>query len=264
MIRYVILLAALPIGSSEYYWKEYSDPEYAHWVGLWQGQSQLGGYNRQSQQYQPILGRSPLRWGPAGTPPVPVPAHLRRWESQPNNYGIDVAKLGHGYSINGKSATKKQAYEFLQKRSLADDSSRLRLTVIGTAEQCRAVLDDLADPQIKTHLGDTIVSAYRPDHWHVDGVFARGAPAIYYQKPTGEVLCRLKKHPGKKVIGEVLRRGRPDYDPSKDPDADDLIRPDRPILRPGGKLKLDLAAVPSYVWAVAGAGVVFLLMKRGS
>lgn len=266
MIRTALLMAVLATGQGPYHWAPYTEPEYAHWVGLWSGPAQVGAWDRKAGEYRPLTDRAAGTWGPAGPPPVPVPAHLETWPAAgPKNFGIEVEKLGHGYSINGKPATRKEAYEFLQKRTLDDDSRRLRLTVIGTADECRRVLDDLADPKVKAHLGDAIVATYRPDHWHVDGVFEPGAPSIYFQKPGGEVLARLASYPGKAVFSEVLRKGHPDYDPGKDRDADDLTRPaPGPAGPAGGKLKFDLAAVPSYLWAVGGFLVAFLFLKRGS
>lgn len=176
----------------------------------------IGGYDRIDKLYYPRP--QGMDWQPACVPPAPIPSYLRDWPVG----GVVATKLtGTGYKICGKECTKEEAYALLQRTAvgqLPDDSGKLRLTIIGTEAECSTVLNDLkTDPKLSAIATGLTVLNYRPDHWHVDGIFERGNPSIYYQMPSGKVLARLTKYPGAKQFEEMLRKRDPDYNPAKDP-----------------------------------------------
>src|SRR5262249_8549219 len=137
-----------------------------------------------------------------GPPPIPVkqsaektgPALLRRRtsvncqrptaggpppEALLQNFGLDLSKINGepAYSINGQKATAAQVWQAVRAGgTLVDDGKKWRLTVAGTPEDCRRVLDDLAaHPSLAAWRDRLLVQAYRPEAWALAGVnFPRG------------------------------------------------------------------------------------------
>lgn len=143
--------------------------------------------------------------------------------------GIDPEKLTpdvgkNRFRMNGREVNEGIAFEALTGASgqLADDSGFLRLTVIGSDADRKAVLADLvADSALKEFSRDLVINGYPPDSWEVQktGFKVDGHPTIYIQKPDGKVLHRqddYKGGPGR--LAGAIRKARPDYDASKDPD----------------------------------------------
>jgi hypothetical protein len=233
----------------------------------------VGAWNVRGGFYQPYTGGV---WGPATAPPWPVPAAYTAktetpkviGQADPLNFGLERDKIGDdapAYSVNGKWCSKRDAYELIQDKSLVDDSKKLRITVVGTEAKCTPVMTDLkSDSALKEITKDIVVRDYRPDHWHVDGVFATGDPAIYYQQADGTVLARWESYPGAQQFGEQLRKSHPDYDPKRDPDGKPTPpvpvnpnnpNPNNPTPTPGNP-SIDLAQVHPLIW-VALIGVSF-------
>lgn len=142
--------------------------------------------------------------------------------------GIDPSKLApdgnNHFRMNGREVSEGVAFEALTGASgqLSDDSGLLRLTVIGSAAERKAVIDDLKVDSLLKDLGrDLMVNEYAPDSWEVQrtGFKVDGHPTIYIQKPSGQVLHRQDDYKGgaPRLAGAV-RKARPDYDPNKDPD----------------------------------------------
>jgi hypothetical protein len=80
------------------------------------------------------------------------------------------------------------------------------------------------------------------------GFVTTGTPTIYLQQPSGKVLLRRDTYDGPEFLAQAIRRARPDYDPSKDPDG-------RAPAVPEG-------FVPPIVACVAGVLLLLVLLTR--
>ncbi|NMC19986.1 MAG: hypothetical protein GYA33_06145 [Thermogutta sp.] len=179
------------------------------------------------------------------------------------NFGIDRAGLGGSaerITLDGRAITRSDAARILHAGSLADDSGKLRLTVIGNDVDRKRVLEDLKGP-LADIADECLVQDYPPDHWAVAraGFYTAGGPTIYVQALDGTVLHRQDDYAdgaeGLRQAFERIRRPDPDYRPDKDRD---LRRPADGLL----SRLIDVLARPFRVvlsWAPA-AGVVFVLI----
>jgi hypothetical protein len=143
---------------------------------------------------------------------------------------------------------------------LADDSGKLRLTVIGPEGDRRQVLDDLKGP-LSDLAGQCLVQDYPPEHWAVAqaGFYTAGKPTIYVQAPDGTVLHRQDDYAdGPEGLRQAFQRVRKP-DPNYRPDRDrDLRRPIDGLL----SQLIDVLARPLRVivsWLLA-AGLVFIVV----
>jgi hypothetical protein len=173
---------------------------------------------------------------------------------RPQNFGIDPdwTPNGEKFTINGVPITKEQAKRLLTVPTLEDDSGKLRLTVIGSKDERRRVLEDLGREPLNRFGPSFVVQAYDPADWAVAnyGFVTTGKPTIYVQEPSGKVLHRQDDY-ADGAVGlckalEAIRKPDPNYDRTKDPDL--RIGPAR------------------TKWLLIGAAVlvVLLLMKRNS
>lgn len=179
------------------------------------------------------------------------------------NFGIDRSRLNGSAErimLDGREITPSEAARILQAGSLADDSGKLRLTVIGTEADRRRVLDDLKGP-LADIAAQCLVQDYPPDHWAVAGAgfYTAGKPTIYVQAPDGKVLHRQDDYAdgaeGFRQAFERLRKPDPNYRPDKDRD---LRRPANGWL----SRLIDIVVYPFRVillWLLA-AGMVFVLI----
>lgn len=179
------------------------------------------------------------------------------------NFGIDRSGLNGSaerITLDGRAITRSEAAQILQAGSLADDSGKLRLTVIGNDVDRKRVLDDLKGP-LADVAAQCLVQDYPPEHWAVAGAgfHTAGKPTIYVQAPDGTVLHRQDDYAdgaeGLRQAFERVRKPDPDYRPDKDRD---LRRPGDGVL---ARL-VDVLARPFRVvlsWLLA-AGVVFILV----
>ncbi|GAB6188136.1 hypothetical protein JCM17478_36380 [Thermopirellula anaerolimosa] len=179
------------------------------------------------------------------------------------NFGIDRAGLGGSaerITLDGRQITRAEATQILQAGSLADDSGKLRLTVIGTEADRGRVLDDLRG-SLSDIANQCLVQDYPPDHWAVAnvGFYTAGKPTIYVQAPDGNVLHRQDDYAdgaeGFRQAFERLRKPDPNYRPDKDRDQ---RRPADGLL----SRLINVLARPFRVilsWLLA-AGVVFILI----
>jgi hypothetical protein len=168
------------------------------------------------------------------------------------NFGIDRAQLGQPrerITLGRREITHAEARKLLEAATLADDSGKLRLTIIGSEADRQRVLDDLKGPLADLASG-FLVQSYAPDNWAVAraGFQTGGKPTIYVQAPSGKVLHRQDDYAdgadGLRRGLEAVRKPDPNYDPAKD----------RDLRRPSADLS---------TWAVVGlAGVLFLLALR--
>ncbi len=140
--------------------------------------------------------------------------------------GIDPARLcpdgKGGFSVNGVPVDRQSAFQSLLGSfgAMRDDSTHLRLSVIGSNGDRRKVTDDLkAIPALKDQLRDVLVSEFSPEAWAVKGLgFVQdGRPTIYIQAPGGRVLHRQDDYDGPEQLAGAIRKAR-DYDPKKDAD----------------------------------------------
>lgn len=206
-------------------------------------------------------GSEPFRGpGPASRPEGQLPVVE---QDGIQNFGIDRSGLNGSaerITLDGRAITPSEAAQILQAGSLADDSGKLRLTVIGAEADRRRVLDDLKGP-LADIAAQCLVQDYPPDHWAVarTGFYTAGKPTIYVQTPDGTVLHRQDDYTdgaeGLRLAFERLRKPDPDYRPDKDPD----LR--RPL---GGLLSrvVDFLMYPFRTilsWLLA-AGLVFILV----
>lgn len=247
---------------ARYEWKPFDDdPE--QWALTLNG-AQVGGYCSRDGEYR-SFDAATRTWLARAVPPIPPPTPARAEIGQ--NFGVDASKFpklqpGESiYTVNGKRVNAQQAYRLVEAGgTLTDDSAKLRLTVVGTKEECDKVEGDLKTSPLLTPFKDKmLVQCYRPTDWAVAGVNlpTDGKPRIILQGPPDKdgkapVLHSQPDYDGPDGLAKALRKADPSYDPKKDPD----LR--HPPLLPGLP---DLAEVPPIVWLVAAVGVLAALKK---
>jgi len=169
------------------------------------------------------------------------------------NFGIDRAQLsqsGEHIVFDGRQITSAEARELLEAGTLTDDSAMLRLTIIGSAADCRRVLDDLNGP-LADLAGNFLIQSYPPDHWAVAraGFYTAGKPTIYVQTASGKVLHRQDDYDdgadGLRRALEAIRKPNPNYNPLRDRD---LRRPSTHVV----------------TWTVVGIAVLLLWLALRS
>lgn len=195
----------LPAASPLRWVQTASDPRRIY---LYQGATQLGGYDLDGHYYRPLVGDA---WGDKCEPPIPAPC-----------FGVAADRLADKprYSLNGRLVDPAQAHEAVGA-GLADDSGKLRVTILGSDEKRRQVRQDLdRDPAFAPQRDRFAVRDYPADHWSTrPGFVAPGDPTIYCQAPDGRVLHRQDDYRGgAPSLAAALRQARNDYDPKKDPD----------------------------------------------
>lgn len=184
-------------------------------------------------------GACPCTGRPAPQPPAPAPAPEQPDESATRppseplptwaTHGVAADKIGGGeqYHLNGKAVSRQQALDALTSGNLTDDSAKLRLTVIGTEPDRKAVVGDLrAAPALAEFRERLLVQDYPPEHWAVRdaGFVTTGKPTIYLQAPSGKVLHRQDDYQGgAEELAQAIRKADPNYRPEKDRD---LRKPD--------------------------------------
>jgi hypothetical protein len=173
------------------------------------------------------------------------------------------------YALNGRRVDAGAALRAIQASGdgLTDDTARLRLTVIGSAEECQRVTDDLARHAALAGWRDRLlVQSYRPDAWAVQGVNlpAGGHPAIVLQtapdaQGRGRVLhVQYDYADGAEGLAGALRKADPNYDPHHDPDR---RKPPQPEPSPAGPEGYSLWVT---LGVLGGLLVVMLLGRRMS
>ncbi|VTS03246.1 hypothetical protein [Tuwongella immobilis] len=211
------------------------DPEKVH---LFRGSTRVLGYDATADV---VRWYQNGRWGDAARNPSqvvskPSAAKSMLVESGPprpesaeeatrppaGNYGIDLDKLGHRerYSLNGREVSQAEAFQAAGD-DLVDDSHLRRLTVIGTPEQRKAVVEDLkSSPKLSGYRDQLVIKTYSPADWAVNdaGFVTSGKPTIYLQAPNGKVLHRQDDYDGPDSLASAIRKSDPNYDPAKDPD----------------------------------------------
>jgi hypothetical protein len=259
------LVLSPAVKSPEYSWV--ADQSAPGWYYLYRGDRQVGAID-------PLHGYCPLLtsgdWGESCSPPIPAPRQAGMLPGmlpenlvgdviQDNvlNFGVDLSKLGQRekYSVAGREVTRKQAFEILTQDGLIDDSRKLRLTVVGSDDLCKRVLNDLNTVQGLSELKDhLLVQAYEPDEWPIKGL---GMDGVTVQAPPdkdgrGKVLFRLRNYDPNLLLIQ-LRKADPNRNPANDPD------PARPLDSWVSQVK----QLPGYVWLIGGACLYLLWTRRG-
>lgn len=123
-------------------------------------------------------------------------------------------------TLNGKEVPPAEALRVIASAGVPDDADRLRLTVIGTAAQRGPVLKDLeTHPELVALRDRLAVQDYAPDEWELQcGFYTGGAPTIYCQAPSGQVLWRADSYAGPVLLAAAIRKADPRYDPKDDRD----------------------------------------------
>jgi hypothetical protein len=190
---------------------------------LYRGNVQVAGYDPETQIYR-TYDASTGAWGAPQTPPwAPAKPAIEQ------NFGVDRDKITgrNRYTINGRTVAKEQVDQALTGRdsTLADDSAKLRLTVIGSDIERKRVLDDLAsNPALAPYKDSLVVQDYAPADWPTQAGFVTGGhPTIYLQAPDGKVLYHRDDYQqGPEGLAGAVRKADPKYDPAKDPNGNPL------------------------------------------
>jgi hypothetical protein len=210
---------------------------------LYQGETHLGSYNYEWDQWRGWDQET--GWGPVATPPTCPPVRGTR------NYGVDPERCPHTecYTINGRKVQPATARRVLAGGVLSDDSTKLRLTVVGSDELCKRVKDDLAtSPALAPYRDRLLIQAYPTGHWAVAGVgIADGITLQSAPGPDGRavVLHRQADYSdGAAGLAEAVRKADGRYKPESDVDLRKLL----------GK-------VEPWMWVAGGLFVLMILKK---
>ncbi len=181
------------------------------------------------------------------------------------NFGVDLGRMrsvkAPKYKINGVEVSRQGAIAAIES-SIPDDAKLVRLTLIGSAEDRKRVMDDLdSHPGLKNLKPNLLVQAYDPTDTRVSkrGFVVDGKPSIYIMDPSGKVLARNTdgEYYGADnlaySIGEVI--GKP-----YSPDADKPL-PKKPEPQPLA-LPKSLNDVPQWAWIAGAVAVFFYLQNR--
>lgn len=246
--------------SPEYLWQ--SNPESPDSLALYFGSNQVGAYRISDGLYWKYENG---RFTGKATPPVALPSNLPAptrpmYSIDPavsTNFGIDVAKMSvkpnKPCSINGQPASFEQAMDAI--KNFPDDSSKLRVTAIGTPEHRARVKQQLSNAGL---LDKVNYQEYAPDSVMVTSQgFVNTSPQVYMQNARNEVLHRQE---GADNVAEAVRKVRPDYDPKKDPN---VINP--PVANPLDYVMQIYNLLPPYAWlGIAALGYYLHTQKAKS
>jgi hypothetical protein len=235
-----------PVTGVKYLWLRH-DGDPTRWY-LYAGAQLLGGFDTEDNYFRPYHAAGDS-WGPRQPSSLGVRQDL---------FGVDTSKLTgkDTYKVhngNGCNEVSRQEAHKIVGEKLQDDSSKLRITVIGDDGQQKKAIADIQS--LMKDVNDwAIVRGYPPGHWALQpGFFQSGSPTIYCQAPSGKVLHRQDDYQGGgDEAVEALRKAKNNYDVKKDPD-----------LRKSGIPSADNSKLASYgIAAVAGAGIMYFSKRR--
>jgi hypothetical protein len=233
-------------------WK--ADGVHPGWFYLYHGAVQVGTWHGDGQGYKEL--RADKSWSGPCAPPIALP-------DVGLNFGVDSSRISgeSRYRINGKDVSRGEALAVVG--GLADDSSKLRLTIVGDGDLRKRVLADLASHSGLQALRDRLlVQDYPPDHWAVAGVGF--APGIALQPPAGPdgkapILFRMTSYIGPDVLAGAIRKADPNYKPERDPDPS---KPPSPAAPSNPSTSADSFKVLPAHWALGGLIGAILLLRR--
>jgi hypothetical protein len=155
------------------------------------------------------------------------------------------------YQVNGKEATRNDVLQAFESQAV-DQSTKLRLTVIGPKQARLVVLEDLKKtPDLQGVVKDFLLKDYDPTDWEVarSGFFTKGVPTIYVQAPSGKVLHRQDSYAGAQDLAGVLRKANEQYKAEADPNLSKSI-------------VLGLFGIPLEAWLVIGVILYFVIPRK--
>lgn len=156
-----------------------------------------------------MLAMVPALYGQAGKQRPPSDP-----QNPPLPTGVEADKLGDKkYIVNGKPATREDAYEAIETGGVDDVSHKRRITIVGSADDCNKALALLPKGTDKW----AIVKQYRPDDWHVinSKFVSTGSPSVTVQDAEGGVIHRQDNLDD---LQTAIGKTNPAYDPRTDPD----------------------------------------------
>jgi hypothetical protein len=204
------------------------------------GNTQIGGYDYSIGVYRPYYGNG--AWGeptaaPTAPPATPEPTKKAEEkktafdvtgctidENGVQNFGVqpdpnEKPTAAPRYEVNGRPASKEDVLQAFESKA-GDQSTKLRLTVIGPKQSRQLVLEDLKrTPDLQGLLKEFLLKDYDPEDWEVSrsGFYTKGSPTIYVQAPSGKVLHRQDAYTGPGDLAAVLRKANDQYKPEADP-----------------------------------------------
>lgn len=185
---------------------------------------QVGNLDADAKLFRPILGDD---WGD------PVPLFRQQFDKE---HGVDRSKL---------QPTQRTG----DAVDIPDDSKKLRVSIIGTKEQRKPVVDAVKDE------ANIVVWQCEPDHWSLTDtetgkrIFRTdGTPTVYVQAPDGKVLHR--QDDGREIVG-AIRKASKGYQSDLDPDLRKPVAPPATPIAP--------SSLPALV--VFG-GIVFAMFRH--
>lgn len=174
------------------------------------------------------------------------------------NFGVQWDKINpHQATYNGRKIGSERAAELVSKQ-IPDDSKKLYVVVIGTNDEQKEVLTQLAsvEPTIRDRCLTWTVTA---DHWSLkDNSTGKpafktdGHPVIYVEAPDGKVLWRQDDA---KEFPTALRKVVKDYDAAKDPG------PGKPAPSKPGDPANPISPTLPWFLALGGAAAYFALRR---
>ncbi len=245
-------------------------------VALYKDNVQQGNYDYEAKIYRPF--QAPNTWGEPTEPPIAPPAAAQKETPEPEakqkvtgplpgstinddgvqNFGImpDPTQSQDApprYQVNGKQATRDQVLQAFEGQA-TDQSTKLRLTVIGPRQARQVVLGDLKrTPDLQSVVRDFLLKDYDPNDWEVarSGFYTKGAPTIYVQAPSGKVLHRQDSYTGAEDLAGVLRKANDQYKAEADPNLSKAAA-------------FGLFGIPLEAWVVIAVVLFFVVPRKDS
>lgn len=240
-------------------WKRGQDPDQVH---LFRDGRQAGTYRYSLERFYRLIdydrelwsGAEPLPEG-APRPPALIPEPAPPPEAEPvaavgqlpdwMTQGVERDKVTteRRYWLGPREVSEAEARQAVAA-GLVDDSNRLRVTLVGTKEECDRVHTDIDTHAAFAPLREKIlVQCYRPDEWQVAkvGLAGGGHPTVWVQAPApaggkSRALHRQDDYADGPAglayaIGQAVGAKRdpdPNFDPKKVPDLRKVPSPDAP------------------------------------
>lgn len=207
-----------------YEWKR--NPSESGRIYLYRDGKQIGGWDfaaGQWRDFDSIAGK----WSEVKDPPWKAKSE----KAAAHLFGVVPQRIPvlESLWVNGVRQDPKSV-ETVFGDELADDSHKLRLTLVGDQAVCSRVLSDLkTHPGLLSLSGDFAVQAYRKGAWATD-VFRLNPSDQFYlsiQGPMTKEGRGIEFHAQREYYGpealavamaEAKRRVDPNYDPSRTPD----------------------------------------------
>ena len=149
-------------------------------------------------------------------------AEINLEESSADMFGVDFNRIKPGtLTCNGQPITREKASQLVEESWRPSDKNLPFLVIIGPADDCKKVMEDLKDPKLAAEIkGKWRVQEYRPDEWAVKdvGFVTTGKPTIIMESAAGKVLHRQDSYKGIESLFQTLRKANPEYKNQNDPD----------------------------------------------